>query len=361
MTNIDAINNANSIYNAVKIQINNPKTNIPSIKTDSQNNGEFNSVNLVINEPTLDSAANKVYDYPEADSVVTYDFAKNMTSPIETPKIAGSYYTYTEAGIVPEPNFTTQDNEKSKLAFKGLSFKANDSVKKKEIEIIPSVDIKPNIDVTGVVSNLQSEDFDAQVLQMKKIIDDINTDSKIANEYVVTDVFSALIDIVKKDTTNFAAPNDKQENARNMIRENIEFLAQAEKDGKDLNSVKIPNDLTEEDIENAIKLSPLEEAERNKDYAMTTIAKLAKVYIDDMEQKTGNVIPLTDVPGISEIVDELRYNENPTIKMTAIGALRYISRPEYNEEISTILDMTAKTSGADVAKLAEFAKANLNQ
>ena len=93
MTNIDAINNANSIYNAVKIQINNPKTNIPSIKTDSQNNGEFNSVNLVINEPTLDSAANKVYDYPEADSVVTYDFAKNMTSPIETPKIAGSYYT----------------------------------------------------------------------------------------------------------------------------------------------------------------------------------------------------------------------------------------------------------------------------
>lgn len=54
----------------------------------------------------------------------------------------------------------------------------------------------------------------------------------------------------------------------------------------------------------------MEQAERNKEYALYTISILAKIYTDEVEKQTGNIVPLTDLPGSAAIVDALRFNPN---------------------------------------------------
>ena len=61
------------------------------------------------------------------------------------------------------------------------------------------------------------------------------------------------------------------------------------------------------------------------------MAILAKIYTDEVEKQTGNIVPMTDVPGTSAIVDSLRYNPNSGVKIAAIDALRHINRPEYKD------------------------------
>ena len=72
------------------------------------------------------------------------------------------------------------------------------------------------------------------------------------------------------------------------------------------------------------------------------MAILSKVYADNVEKQTGNIIPLTDLPGVSSLVNTLRYSENSGVKIAAIDALRYIHRPEYNDEIKSVLTLAAQ-------------------
>ena len=96
----------------------------------------------------------------------------------------------------------------------------------------------------------------------------------------------------------------------------------------------------------------MEQAERNKEYALYTIAILSKVYTDEVLKHTGNVVPLTDLPGASTIVNALTKNENPSIKVASIDALKYIYRPEYKEEIKSVLNIASKDQNAYVSQIA---------
>ena len=48
------------------------------------------------------------------------------------------------------------------------------------------------------------------------------------------------------------------------------------------------------------------------------MAILAKVYTDEVEKETGNIVPMTDIPGTSAMVDALRYNPNAGVKKAGI-------------------------------------------
>ena len=85
--------------------------------------------------------------------------------------------------------------------------------------------------------------------------------------YIVREVFSSLIDITKKDTANLAAPTDEQVQARKKLISNFIVMENA-KQGQ--GQVKLPYQLTEKDFALANELSPMEQAERNKEYALYT-------------------------------------------------------------------------------------------
>ena len=170
--------------------------------------------------------------------------------------------------------------------------------------------------------------------------------------YIVREVFSSLIDITKKDTANLAAPTDEQVQARKKLISNFIVMENA-KQGQ--GQVKLPYQLTEKDFALANELSPMEQAERNKEYALYTISILAKIYTDEVEKQTGNIVPLTDLPGSAAIVDALRFNPNSGVKIAAIDALRHIQRPEYKEELTTLYTLAQADSNPQVSMAAERA------
>lgn len=400
-------------YSAVKINIQRPEVNAGdgSIEKVQTENGDFSAVNINIDNPNVNTAPKKIYDYPTAEDIVTYDMAN--LNPIALPQ--GFHVAYQTTNLVlpkmeneleikdaeveekpeedakepieaPEANYTTVEAEKvdasenmpeevaeeNEIADETpveTNEKKNNNINDVEVmevetkdikkpEIIPGEEIKPDVDIPLVISNLNNKDFDVQAQQMEEIarISLDNPDNAIP--YIVRDVFSSLIDITKKDSADLAAPTDAQIEARKKV---IANYISAE-DGKANNKpVKLPYNISAKEIALADEISPMEQAERNKEYALYTIAVLAKVYTDEIEKQTGNIVPMTDIPGTSAMVDALRYSPNSGVKVAAIDALRHINRPEYKEEMSTLFTLAEADTNPEVAIAATRALEAINQ
>ena len=140
---IDARVNTSANYNAVKIQVNDPKTSIPEgFKGNIEDNGIYNATNIEINRPMVEVKKDRTYDYPVAAEVITYDQAGIV--PVYVPQIPviiaeepvdevvnaeiKDVEVLEEETTVPAPNVTTAEDEKknlsSKLNFHGINFKA---------------------------------------------------------------------------------------------------------------------------------------------------------------------------------------------------------------------------------------------
>ncbi|MBQ7126096.1 hypothetical protein IJO12_03325 [bacterium] len=124
--------------------------------------------------------------------------------------------------------------------------------------------------------------------------------------------------------------------------------------GKELKDEELPYNITKSDIDKAIKLSPMEQAERNKEYGILCLAVLGKIYSEDFEKQNGTVLQITDMPGASEIVKVLKDNENPGLQHTAMDALTFLYRPEYDKEMKAIFKIAAKNQNKSVAEHASL-------
>ena len=240
----------------------------------------------------------------------------------------------------------TKSNEnidKEVKANEAEDIEKNEKVEIKRPEIIEGEEIKPSVDIPLIISNLTNSDYDIQAQQMEEIARISLDNPQNAVPYIVRDVFSALIDITKKDSANLATPTEEQIDARKKVIANVIALEENPK------AEKLPFELTQKEIQLANEISPMEQAERNKEYALYTMAILAKVYTDEVEKQTGNIVPLTDIPGSSAIVDALRYNPNSGVKIAAIDALRHIQRPEYKEELNTIYTLAQADTNPQVS------------
>ena len=344
-------------YSAVKININNPQVNGSSNKPAqvTTESGEYNAVNININNPSVNTEPKKIYDYPESKEIVTYDRAN--IQPVVLPKQPTQADSEKTTIDIPKPNYTTVEAEKGVADNISNDVKVMEAETKeiKKPEIIEGEDIKPEVDIPLVIKNLSSENYDTQAQQMEEIARISMDNPANAVPYIVRDVFSSLIDITKKDTSALAAPSEEQVNARKKIIANYIALENA-KTPQD----KLPYELTEKDIALANELSPMEQAERNKEYALYTMAILAKIYTDEVEKQTGNIVPMTDVPGTSAIVDSLRYNPNSGVKIAAIDALRHINRPEYKEEMTTLFTLAQADTNPMVKEAAGRAIERIN-
>ena len=364
MSQCQAVDSTRSVYNAVNIKINNPRATVSDrIKTNSYD-GEFNAVSLEINNPELKQKP--FYNYPKYDTIVTHDYAGY--TPVDMPEIPvipvaykTSYInnrTYISTDLdskdsgaaknieVPAPNITTAENEKN-LTFHGIAFKAD-----KKPEIVPDAKIKPAVDIATVTKNLASSNYDIQALQLKDIFSAAIENNGEALPYISTPVFNGIINIIEKDTSNLEKPTDEQIEIRKKIIANQRSAEQQLAEGKKADELELPYTVSEDELKKAIKLSPFEMAERNKTYAIYALTTLTDVYAKEFEKKTGNVVPLTDLPGASTIVDVLKKDQNTPTKTTAIEALVYLNRPEYKSEISAILKIAANDENPIVAMTA---------
>ncbi len=402
------------VYSAVKINITRPTVNAPSDSENKISEGQFNAVDLNIDSPEVNTKP--IYSYPQAQGPVIYDMTNIRPIPLPAGFPSIAYQTTnvilpkntleaeielevenddeddaeitetvenesapeTSAEIQkpepPAPSYTTVEAEKTpdvkaeEIPIKEEEDAIPDDVKimeeeTKEIElkrpeIIPGEDIKPEVDIPLVIANLTNPDFDIQAQQMEEIARISLDNPENAVPYIVRDVFSTLIDITKKDTTQLAAPTNEQVNARRKLMAN--YVALENSNARSQTQIQLPFRLTEQEVALANEITPMEQAERNKEYALYTIAILAKVYTDEVEKQTGNIVPMTDIPGTSTMVDALRYSPNAGVKIAAIDALRHIQRPEYKEEMTTLFTLAQADNNPEVAYSAQRALERIN-
>ena len=437
---VQSVNFKQPVYNAVSINIKNPEVNTGQNKHTNpirynNDSGIYNAVKIDIDEPKVNTKPKKIYDYPQAESIVTYGMLN--FNPIEIHNIGENEFELpnskpqdtaeevvfeeipvveeeaveensakvdTDAGItddevpagdnnefdLPAPNYTTPEAEKSEVTEEvpvaetdevkttALSFKAkakddneneagiNSETKElsfrgdvnevKKPEIIPSEEIRPKVDIPLVLENLTSSDKDIQALQIEEITRLALDEPKFAKNYLVSDVFSELINISKEDAIKLAPPTKEQIIAREKLITNIMAV---EKDEKAINN--LPYNMSEDEVNLALDLSPLEIVERNKEYAITALGALAELFIEDYQEKEGKIVPITDAPGVSAIVNALSKDPDSSVKITAITALMHIRRPEYKEELSALFTMAQTDPDPQVSGLATEALNKINK
>ena len=77
--------------------------------------------------------------------------------------------------------------------------------------------------------------------------------------------------------------------------------------------------------------------------------------------KTLNVTALTDLPAAAMVVEELKNNQNPAIRIAAIDSLRCIKRPEYKEDLSKIFTIAQSDADEGVAAAVKEALEDLDK
>ena len=208
-------------------------------------------------------------------------------------------------------------------------------------EVVPPAPVEPALDLNGFISRLTNPDFEGQAAAMEDIADIVNKQPEKASELVDKQVFKALNDIIAFDSSKVEGPSQKQIEIRQK-------LVQGEK-------------VSEEDEKLANSYSPKEMAERNKSYALFSIALLDKVYAQEIKKLSDNSVPLTDLPSAVNIVNQLKDNPNPMVRESAIEALSYIQEPEYKKDLITLFTVAKNDQDASVANAAQAALDKLDK
>lgn len=269
------------------------------------------------------------------------------TSTVETPQVVS-----VEDRVISEPQAV-------EIKAPVIDLEPKAPVVKSPIEIVPPAEnITPLVDYGKVSANLASENYDVQALQLKEIVDAMDPKNPEAlKPYLVEQVFLDVIDIVNKDATSLAGPTEAQLQIRSKIIEN--YVAQLNQEKAGAKEIVYPHQISEQDINYANALAPRELAERNREYAITTLALLSKEFTNRVEVEHNTIVPITDVPGMSAIVNSLK-NENFSTRLSALEALAYLQRPEYANELRPIYEALVNTDPDEaVREAAKFVLDNL--
>ncbi len=217
-------------------------------------------------------------------------------------------------------------------------------------EIVPPVAVEPKLDVNEFVAKLANPDFEVQAATMEDIATIIKDRKnpqnpqgiQAARTLVDSKIYDELNNIINFDSSKLDGPTQAQIDARQKILSGKKVSAEEE---------KLANTMT-----------PKEQAERNKSYALFTLAIMDELYADEVSHlPDSSMPPLTELPKINVMVDQLKDNPNPMVRSSAIEALSYIQTPEYKKDLETLFTVAKNDKDAGVAQSAAAALEKLNQ
>ena len=206
----------------------------------------------------------------------------------------------------------------------------------------PAPEAKPaeTLNIPSMAAAIKSEDLQQAGDAIENVAEIAQSKPELAPQLLDTDLMESLLSVIGKDTTTLEGPTDKQKELRQQV------LA-----GKQL---------SEADMAEANKISPLEMAERNKQYALFTTAILQNVLVDEFK-KTNNMTPdIKDLPGMEQIVTTIKDNPNPMLRASGLAALAYNARPEYKPVMKEIFELSKQDADENVQKVAAEGLAKLD-
>ncbi|MCQ2789995.1 MAG: hypothetical protein MJ229_06435 [bacterium] len=208
---------------------------------------------------------------------------------------------------------------------------------KKTVKVAEAADIKPAMDVNKFIKALMSDNADTQAKAMSLIVEVAAKRPDVAVDLLDVKVVDTLVGIMSQDTSTLQGPTQKQINARRKMMENAP--------------------MTEAEKADAAFYSPKEVAEQNKQLAIYTIASLDNIYADEVKKMSNNTVPLNELPGVKNIVEEMTSDKNSRVtKVVCMDALMSIYTPEYKNEMLTVANLAANDQDPGVKKLAEKMK-----
>ena len=321
-------------YNAVKIDVHNPSVNTPMQQQ---------------NVPMYTYPDQPIYNYPPAQAPVYYPpVTCTPQSPVQTAPVQTTTQPIPTVTQVPTATTVQPQIEQQNINGPVAPIPAPVIVEQQPVntqpvntteapaqapEVAPGENIKPQVDLNTFIAKLTNPSFEAQNEGMSEIAKLVKENPEQATELVDTKVFDALTNIINFDSSNLEEPTAEQTALREKLDKGEE--------------------LSEQDKAKAAQYSPKEAAEVNKGLALYTTAIMQKLYIDEVGKlSNGSVIPLTELPGATAMVDNLKDNPNPMIRACAIDSLSYLQRPEYKKDLTTVFTVAKNDSDPDVAKAA---------
>ncbi len=324
-------------YNAVKIDIHNPSVGTPGMAPCQP---QYQPQYAPVNAPIYNYPQYPVYcpqpqipAEPVAQAPVYYP-GQPLPQPVQYP---------TQPAVVNQQNVNYPP-----AAPQPVPAQVPAQVPAPQVSNAPAVEppkpAEPALDLNGFISRLTNPNFEGQAAAMEEIVDVVNKQPEKAPELVDKQVFKALNDIISFDSSKIEGPSQKQLEIRQKI-------IQGEQ-------------VSPEDRALADKYSPKEMAETNKSYALFSIALLDKIYAQEIKKISNNTVPLTDLPSVVNVVNQLKDNPNPMVRVSAIEALSYIQdqvkEPEYKKDLTTLFTVAKNDQDASVASAAQAALDKLN-
>jgi hypothetical protein len=257
----------------------------------------------------------------------------NATAAVATPMPAAhaqAIQNNYNAPAVPQPVVTQTPVEVNNAAASTVS-----AAPVQKPEIIPPEPLKPQVDLNAFLAKLTNPDYEVQAAAMEEIANMVKDKPDMATELLDEKIINVLAAITNADSTKLAGPNQEQISARQKLMSG-QKLSEAEQNL-------------------AMTITPMEQAERNKSYAMFTTAILQKLYADEVAKLTGNTVPLTELPGAVTVVENLKDNDNPMVRTSAIEALSYIQNPAYKQDLTTLFTIAQNDADQNVKEAAKAA------
>lgn len=324
-------------YNAVKIDVHNPSVSAPGVGQVAMNVPQYA-------QPTM-----PYYSYPQAQ---LYDYPQAQTQPYYMPQQPVNYTPVAPAAttpVAPAPQNVApeavQAAPQQVIQQQNINTPApvvtQQPAATPKVEVEQPVPMAPQVDLNSFIAKLSNPDYEVQANAMEEIANMVKDEPQKATELLDEKVVNALNTIVNTDSSKLAGPTAEQIAAR-------EKLMKGEK-------------LSEAEQKLATTITPMEQAERNKSYAMFTSSIMQKLYGDEVAKLTGSTVPLTELPGAVTIVDQLKNNPNPMVRTSAIEALSYIQKPEYKQDLTTVFTIAKNDQDKNVQEAAAAALAKLDQ
>jgi len=353
-------------YNAVKIDVHNPSVVAPGFPQLAQQPVQNQFATPVM--PYYQYPQAPVYQYPQAPiqpfympiqqqpTMIAPKVIEQAALPAEQPApqalpapvaqtvpvapVTQATEVATVApAVVPQPVVTKPAEAEKKEPVKAAEApKAEASAKAPEIET--PAPLEPQVDLNAFISRLTNPDFEIQATAMEEIANMAKDTPEKATELLDVKVMDTLNNIINADSSKLAGPTQEQVAARQKLMNNQQ--------------------MTDAEKNLATTITPMEQAERNKSYAMFTTAILQKLYSDEVSKLTNTTVPLTELPGAVSVVEQLKNNPNPMVRTSAIEALSYIQQPAYKSDLNTLFTIAKNDQDKSVQEAATVALDKLN-
>ena len=337
-------------YNAVKIDVHNPSVSAPGVGQVAMNVPQYAAPTM----PYYTYPQAQLYDYPQTQAQPYYMPPQQpvVTVPTATQTPAAPAPQVSGPVVVPAPQQVTQQvnyNAPAPVVTQTQPAQAPKTEKTAEqtpaeapkVEVEQPVPMTPQVDLNSFIAKLTNPDFEVQANAMEEIANMVKDEPQKATELLDEKVVNALNTIVNTDSSKLAGPTAEQITARQKLMKGEQ--------------------LSDADKKLATTITPMEQAERNKSYAMFTSSIMQKLYGDEVAKLTGSTVPLTELPGAVTIVEQLKNNPNPMVRTSAIEALSYIQQPAYKQDLTTLFSIAKNDQDKNVQEAATAALSKLEQ